>query len=68
MALTKAIILGGIGGIAVPFMVGGSTSPYVSLLAAMTIPGPNGTVLMWSWPVFCFVTGVAWALFRMSQE
>lgn len=68
MALTKAIILGGIGAIAVPFILGGSTTPMASLMAGMTIHGPNGASLVWSWPVFCIVTGAAWALLRVAQE
>jgi hypothetical protein len=60
MALTKAIILGGIGGIALPFVTNGLTGPIFAMLGTILIHGPNGTAVPWSWPVFCVVTSSAW--------
>jgi hypothetical protein len=67
MALTKAIMLGGIGGIAVPFATSGLTGPIAGLLATMPIHGPQGIVLPWSWPVFCLVTLSTWGLLHAAR-
>ena len=41
MPLTKAIILGGIGGIAVPFVMNGLTGPISGMLGTILIHGPG---------------------------
>lgn len=68
MSLTKAIMLGGIGGIAVPFAIGGNDGPISALVAMMTIHGPAGVSLPWSWPVFCLVTLASWLLLHFARE
>ena len=68
MALTKAVIIGGIGGIAVPFAIGGSTAPVSWMVSMMTIHGPGGVSLPWSWPVFCIITLSAWALLHFTRD
>ena len=67
MSLTKAVMIGGIAGIAVPFAIGGSDAPAARLVAMMAIHGPNGATLPWSWPVFCVVTLAAWILLHFAR-
>ena len=69
MSLTKAIMFGGLGGIALPFAIGGSDTPIVGALVSMIrIPGPSGISIPWSWPVFCLVTLAAWVLLYAARE
>jgi len=68
MSLVQAIITGGVGGIAVPFAVGGAGTPMAALVAAMAIHGPGGTSIPWSWPVFCLVTLATWGLLHFARE
>ena len=67
MPLTKAIILGGIGGIAVPFVMNGLTGPISGMLGTILIHGPGGAAVQWSWPVFCVVTLSAWGLLQAAR-
>lgn len=67
MPLTKAIMIGGIAGIAVPFAIGGSHGPIASLVATIPISGPHGTTIPWSWPAFCTVTLAAWGLLTAAR-
>lgn len=67
MSLTKAIIIGGIAGIAVPFAVGTARVPAAALVATMSIGMPGGMALPWSWPAFCVVTLFAWGLFAAAR-
>ena len=68
MSLTKAVMLGGTGAIAIPFAIGGSDAPVARLVAMVRIAGPSGATIPWSWPVFCLVTLVTWALLRAAGD
>lgn len=67
MPLTKAIMLGGIGGIAVPFTMSGIDGPLSGMLGTILIHGPGGTAVPWSWPIFCVVTLAAWCLLQAAR-
>ena len=67
MALTRAIMLGGIGGIAVPFALAGSGGLLAGLVGTMTIHIAHGAAIPWSWPVFCIITLAAWGLLRAAR-
>jgi hypothetical protein len=67
MSLTKAIMMGGIAGIALPFAIGGSTAPAARLVSMITIHGPHGASIPWSWSVFCVVTLACWGLLAAAR-
>jgi hypothetical protein len=68
MSLSKAATIGGIAGISVPFVIGGSMTPLARLLGVTAIHGPYGATLPWSWPVFCLATLAAWGLLHFSRS
>jgi uncharacterized membrane protein YbhN (UPF0104 family) len=67
MTLTRAIMVGGIAGIALPFAVGGSAAPAARLVSMILIHGPNGVTIPWSWSAFCVVTLMTWGLLQSSR-
>ena len=67
MSLTKAIIIGGIAGIAIPFAIGGTSAPVARLVGTMLIHGPGGVSMPWSWSSLCVVTLAAWGLLQAAR-
>ena len=67
MPLTKAIMLGGIGGIGVPFAMMQGTGPLRRIMDVVQIPGPHGAIIPWSWLVFSVVTLSAWGLLAAAR-
>jgi len=65
--LTRAIMLGGIGGIAVPFATTGLGGPIAAMMGTMLIHGPGDIVMPWSWSIFCVVTLSAWGLLQAAR-
>ena len=66
MPLIKAILIGMIAAILIPFLMhnagyeaGGVLALHRHVLGDFRF--------YWSWPVFCVVTGIFWAIFRLME-
>lgn len=68
MVLTKAVMFGGMGAIALPFAVGEADTPVGRLVGMIHIHLPDGISIPWSWPAFCVVTLATWALLRAAGD
>jgi len=69
MALTKAVGLGAVAALAIPYVMrdeGDMLGPWLARgVVDFTLAGMH---LYWSWPIFCAVTLFAWALFAWANR
>jgi len=63
MALVKAVILGTVAAVAIPYAAGGADSEFVRWVTSGTVYFSVGALhLAWSWPIFCVVTLFTWLM------
>ncbi|MBA2933340.1 hypothetical protein HZF05_04450 [Sphingomonas sp. CGMCC 1.13654] len=69
MALTTAVGLGAIAAVVIPWMSERTGVDVAGLLSGeyVRIPIGGGIELHWSWLIFCIVTLIAWASFKLTE-
>jgi hypothetical protein len=67
MPLTRAVIVGAIGAIAIPWLNhDGELAPWLSRGVVHFSAGSFH--LSWSWPIFCIVTLLTWGLLAAANR
>jgi len=68
MAIGKAVGLGMVAAIALPYILRDLTGPFGDFVANTTLHFPlSGHILFWNWLVFSIVTLAGWALLRAAE-
>ena len=69
MALGKAVLIGAVAALAIPFVMrgdAGQLSEWLRLgLAEFSL---GGSTIAWSWPLFCAVTLFAWGFLAWADR
>jgi hypothetical protein len=69
MALVKAVMIGAIGALAVPYVMRDGTGQVADWarygLVQLHLEGFH---FAWSWPIFCIVTLFAWAMLAWADR
>ncbi|MFS0736695.1 hypothetical protein ABC347_06570 [Sphingomonas sp. 1P06PA] len=69
MALLKALALGAIGAMAMPFVLRNEAGLIHELMSYWTVrPVPGEFGLIFSVPVFLVVTGFGWVLLKIAED
>ena len=69
MALGKAVTIGAVAAVAVPWAMHGETGDLGDWLRRGVVELSLGSVeIRWSWPLFCAVTLFAWALIAWADR
>ncbi|HEY0112818.1 MAG TPA: hypothetical protein VGB59_06655 [Allosphingosinicella sp.] len=71
MALAKAVLIGGVAAVAIPYAMGHGTNEISDLVRRGTVDlgfSVGGTGLDWSWPIFCVITLFAWGFFAWAEK
>jgi hypothetical protein len=67
MPLVKAVIVGAVGALAIPWAIRGGTGQLVEWLHYGLVSFNVGSWhFAWSWPIFCVVTLFTWALVKWA--
>ena len=67
MALGKAVIIGAVAAVAIPYAVG-THGTFGSWVGRGLVRLPFDLGLHWSWPIFCVVTLFAWAMLAWADR
>ena len=69
MALGKAVLIGAVAALAIPFAMRGSTGQLGDWLRlGLAEPSVGGSTIAWSWPLFCAVTLFAWGFLAWAER
>lgn len=69
MALVKAVIVGAVAALAVPYAIRSGSGQLVEWLHYGVVQFSAGGVhLAWSWPLFCIVTLFTWAMLAWANR
>ena len=70
MALVKAVLIGAVAAIGVPYATGSGTgSEFVEWVRTGVIHlHAAGVSIPWSWPIFCIVTLFAWGMLAWANR
>ena len=69
MALGKAVLIGAIAALAVPYVMRDGTSDISAWVHRGLVDFSLGSVQIgWSWPLFCVVTLFAWGFLAWSER
>lgn len=69
MALVRAVALGAVAALAIPYVIRGGTGQLVEWLHYGLVHfSVSGLHFAWSWPLFCVVTLFAWAMLGWSNR
>ena len=69
MALGKAVMIGAVAALAIPWAMHGETGQLGDWVQLGVVEfNIGGTGLRWSWPLFCAVTLFAWALIAWADR
>lgn len=69
MALARAVVVGAVAAIAIPYLNSEDGGQLSEWLGRGVVHFTAGTFhLAWSWPIFCIVTLLAWALLVAAKN
>ena len=69
MALVKAVTIGAVAALAIPYVIRGGSGQLVEWLHYGLVHfSIGGWDFAWSWPIFCVVTLFAWGALAWSSE
>ena len=69
MPLGRAVIVGAIAALAIPYLAGGSDGGLGEWLGRGVVHfSAGGLHFAWSWPIFCVVTLLTWALLAAANR
>ena len=69
MALVKAVLVGAVAAIAVPYVIRGGSGGFVETLQTGLVRVSLGGVHFdWSWLLFCIVTLFTWAMLSWASR
>jgi hypothetical protein len=69
MALGKAVMIGAIAALAMPFVMRDETGRLEGLLGLGVVElSLGGTRIAWSWPLFCMITLFAWGFLAWAER
>jgi hypothetical protein len=69
MPLVKAVVVGAIAAIAIPFLTRGANGEIGGWAAYGVVHfNAGGTHLAWSWPIFCILTLFTWGLLAAANR
>ena len=69
MPLVKAVVVGAIAALAIPFLTRGAEGQMSGWIGYGVVHFTvGGTHLAWSWPIFCIVTLFTWGLLAAANR